>query len=306
MTLTDRLPGGLKITGPTSDGDAVFDAFQKWASEQACPCTPYQEEARRIAHRANVNPPIRPPGRQEPGSRRRALRASLPTAAHLLHTVAGARRWSARISLRHVRDLRGAQRRHADRRRQRPPLGRPDPVRHLPRSWQPGPARVRRRRRRPGRDVLFHFAQPDPRLGPGRCPIMNCRRPVRADVGHAVDTTRFSSTTSSAVTGRPPRWSGKRVERRCRCLLVLMTPPSRRRSRAALPHQPPIYIVTLHPARRAGNGRSPDEHHNGDPGAEKDAIATAIGGFRFPAGFAAPYPAVGTHSACHHAGMLPK
>ena len=38
MTLTDRLPG-------TKDPDAVFDAFQKWTSEQGLSLYTHQEEA---------------------------------------------------------------------------------------------------------------------------------------------------------------------------------------------------------------------------------------------------------------------
>src|SRR4051795_3180828 len=48
MTLTDRLPG-------TAEPDAVFDAFQKWASEQGLSLYTHQEEALiEIATGANV------------------------------------------------------------------------------------------------------------------------------------------------------------------------------------------------------------------------------------------------------------
>src|SRR3954470_1350337 len=48
MTLTDRLPA-------TNDPDSVFDAFQKWATEQGLTLYPHQEEALiEIATGANV------------------------------------------------------------------------------------------------------------------------------------------------------------------------------------------------------------------------------------------------------------
>src|ERR1700742_2367878 len=48
MTLTDRLPG-------TADPDAVFDAFQKWTSEQGLALYTHQEEALiELATGANV------------------------------------------------------------------------------------------------------------------------------------------------------------------------------------------------------------------------------------------------------------
>src|SRR5919112_358013 len=48
MTLTDRLPG-------TADPDAVFDAFQKWATEQGLALYTHQEEALiEVATGANV------------------------------------------------------------------------------------------------------------------------------------------------------------------------------------------------------------------------------------------------------------
>src|SRR3954447_15325867 len=53
MTLTDRLPG-------TAEPDAVFDAFQKWATEQGLALYTHQEEALiELATGANVilNPP---------------------------------------------------------------------------------------------------------------------------------------------------------------------------------------------------------------------------------------------------------
>ena len=111
MTLLDDLP-----REPTAD--AVYEAFVGWATEQGLELYPHQEEAAiELVQRQQRHPRHADRLRQVDRRGRRALRRARRRPPHLLHRAdQGARVGEV---LRPVRDLRRRERRHAHRRRGR-------------------------------------------------------------------------------------------------------------------------------------------------------------------------------------------
>ena len=119
------------------------------------------------------------------------------------------------------------------------------------------------------------------------------------------DVTRFADDLTRR-TGRPTAVVRQRRAAGPADLRVRVT-PLHETHRGAAEHPAGAGLRrALHPGRRAGAGAGADEHQLCTR-AEKDAIAEAIGDFRFTAGFGRTLSRLVRHGiGVHHAGMLPK
>ena len=154
----------------------------------------------------------------------------------------------------------------------------------------------------------FHFyAEPD-RGWAWQVPLLELpQRAVPAHVGHA--------RRRLPVRGRPDPAHRPADRRRraqpsgpCRCSSRYATTPIHETIEELLHDRPGAGLRRpLHPGRRAGARAGADQHQGRAPAAERDAIAEAIGAFRFSAGFGRTLSRLVRHGiGVHHAGMLPR
>jgi superfamily II RNA helicase len=297
MTLTDRLPG-------SADPDAVFDAFQQWVSEQGLTLYPHQEEALiEIATGGNVilNTPT--------GSGK----SLVATGAHF--AALAAKRTSfytapikalvsekffalcAVFGAHNVGMLTGDASVNADA-----PIICCTAEVLANMALREGPdADV-------GQVVMdeFHFyAEPD-RGWAWQVPILELPQAqfvlMSATLG---DVTRFVDDLSRR-TGRETAVVAT-AERPVPLLFsYAMTPLHETIEELLSTHQAPVYIVHFTQAAALERAQALMSI-NMCTRAEKDAIAVAIGNFRFTAGFGRTLSRLVRHGiGVHHAGMLPK
>ncbi len=297
MTLTDRLPA-------TFEPDTVFDAFQKWATEQGLALYTHQEEALiEVATGANVilNTPT--------GSGK----SLVATGAHFVALADGRTSFytapikalvsekffalCAVFGAHNVGMLTGDASVNADA----PIICCTAEVLANLALREGADADV-------GQVVMdeFHFyAEPD-RGWAWQVPLIELPQAqfilMSATLG---DTTRFVDDLSRR-TGRPTAVVAS-VERPVPLLFsYAMTPLHETIEELLTTRQAPVYIVHFTQAAALERAQSLMSI-NMATRAEKDAIATAIGGFRFTAGFGRTLTRLVRHGiGVHHAGMLPK
>src|SRR3954452_2483593 len=297
MTLTDRLPG-------TADPDAVFEAFSSWVAEQGLTLYPHQEEALiELVSGANVilNTPT--------GSGK----SLVATGAQYAALAAGRRSFytapiKALVSEKffalcgifgaeNVGMLTGDASVNADA----PIICCTAEVLANLALREGADADV-------GQVVMdeFHFyAEPD-RGWAWQVPIVELPQAqfilMSATLG---DTTRFVDDLSRR-TGRPTAVVSS-VERPVPLIFsYAMTPLHETIEELLTTHQAPVYIVHFTQAAALERAQALMSI-NMCTRAEKDAIATAIGGFRFTAGFGRTLSRLVRHGiGVHHAGLLPK
>src|SRR3954454_3160033 len=297
MTLTDRLPG-------TAEPDAVFDAFQKWATEQGLALYTHQEEALiELATGANVilNTPT--------GSGK----SLVATGAHFA-ALAGKRTTfytapikalvsekffalCATFGAHHVGMLTGDASVNADA-----------PIICCTAEILANLALREGKEADVGQVVMdeFHFyAEPDSGWA-WQVPIVELPQAqfilMSATLG---DTTRFVDDLSRR-TGRPTAVVSS-VERPVPLIFsYAMTPLHETIEELLSTHQAPVYIVHFTQAAALERAQALMSI-NMCSRAEKDAIGAAIGNFRFTAGFGRTLSRLVRHGiGVHHAGMLPK
>ncbi len=297
MTLTDRLPG-------TNEPDAVFDAFQKWSTEQGLALYTHQEEALiEIATGANVilNTPT--------GSGK----SLVATGAHFVALADGRTTFytapikalvsekffalCAVFGASNVGMLTGDASVNADA-----------PIICCTAEVLANLALREGKDADVGQVVMdeFHFyAEPD-RGWAWQVPIIELPQAqfvlMSATLG---DTTRFVDDLSRR-TGRPTAVVAS-VERPVPLLFsYAMTPLHETIEELLQTKQAPVYIV--HFTQLAALERAQSLMSiNMATREEKDKIAAAIGGFRFTAGFGKTLSRLVRHGiGVHHAGMLPK
>src|SRR3954470_6617314 len=297
MTLTDRLPA-------TNDPDSVFDAFQKWATEQGLTLYPHQEEALiEIATGANVilNTPT--------GSGK----SLVATGAHFV-ALADKRTTfytapikalvsekffdlCAAFGTEDVGMLTGDASVNADA-----------PVICCTAEILANLAL----REGAGADVglvvmdEFHFyAEPD-RGWAWQVPLIELPQAqfllMSATLG---DTTRFVGDLARR-TGRETAVVATAERPVPLIFSYAMTPLHETIEELLSTRQAPVYIVHFTQAAALDRAQSLTSV-NMCTRAEKDAIAAAIGSFRFTAGFGRTLSRLVRHGiGVHHAGMLPK
>ena len=297
MTLTAALP-------KTADPDTLYDAFAGWASERGLDLYPHQEEALiEIVSGANVILAT-PTGS---GKSLVAIAAHFAALAddrtQLLHRAdQGA---GVGEVLRPLRGLRRGERRHAHRRRQRQ-RRRPD---HLLHRGDPGQHRAARGRRADVGQVVmdeFHFyAEPD-RGWAWQVPLLELPQAqfvlMSATLG---DVTRFVDDLTRR-TGRPTAVV-RSAERPVPLHFSYATTPLHETLEELLAtKQAPVYVVHFTQAAALERAQALMSV-NVCTRAEKDAIAEAIGDFRFTSGFGRTLSRLVRHGiGVHHAGMLPE
>jgi superfamily II RNA helicase len=297
MTLTDRLPG-------TNEPDAVFDVFQKWATEQGLALYTHQEEAIiELATGANVilNTPT--------GSGK----SLVATGAHFIALADGRTTFytapikalvsekffalCAVFGAHNVGMLTGDASVNADA-----------PIICCTAEVLANLALREGANADVGQVVMdeFHFyAEPD-RGWAWQVPIVELPQAqfllMSATLG---DTTRFVDDLSRR-TGRPTAVIAN-AERPVPLLFsYAMTPLHETIEELLETKQAPVYIVHFTQAAALERAQSLMSV-NMATRAEKDAIATAIGNFRFTSGFGKQLSRLVRHGiGVHHAGMLPK
>jgi superfamily II RNA helicase len=297
MTLTDRLPA-------TPEPDAVFDAFQKWSSEQGLSLYTHQEEALiEIVSGANVilNTPT--------GSGK----SLVATGAHFAALAEGRTTFytapikalvsekffalCATFGAHNVGMLTGDASVNADA-----------PIICCTAEILANLALREGADADVGQVVMdeFHFyAEPD-RGWAWQVPLIELPQAqfilMSATLG---DTTRFVDDLSRR-TGRPTAVVSS-VERPVPLLFsYAMTPLHETIEELLSTKQSPVYIVHFTQAAALERAQSLMSI-NMSTRAEKDAIAAAIGNFRFAAGFGRTLSRLVRHGiGVHHAGMLPK
>ena len=297
MTLTDRLPG-------TNEPDAVFDAFQKWATEQGLALYTHQEEALiEIATGANVilNTPT--------GSGK----SLVATGAHFAALADGRTTFytapikalvsekffalCAAFGAHNVGMLTGDASVNADA-----------PIICCTAEVLANLALREGKNADVGQVVMdeFHFYSEPDRGWAWQVPLIELPQAqfilMSATLG---DTTRFVDDLSRR-TGRPTAVVAS-VERPVPLLFsYAMTPLHETIEELLQTKQAPVYIVHFTQAAALERAQSLMSI-NMATRAEKDAIATAIGNFRFTAGFGKQLSRLVRHGiGVHHAGMLPK
>jgi superfamily II RNA helicase len=299
MTLTDRLPK----TG-TNDPDSVFDAFQKWASEQGLSLYTHQEEALiEIATGANVI-------LSTPTGSGKSLVA---TGAHFVALADGRTTFYtapikalvsekffalvATFGAHNVGMLTGDASVNADA-----------PIICCTAEVLANLALREGKDADVGQVVMdeFHFyAEPD-RGWAWQVPLIELPQAqfilMSATLG---DTTRFVDDLSRR-TGRPTAVVTS-VERPVPLLFsYAMTPLHETIEELLQTHQAPVYIVHFTQAAALERAQALMSI-NMATREEKDKIAAAIGNFRFTAGFGKQLSRLVRHGiGVHHAGMLPK
>jgi superfamily II RNA helicase len=297
MTLTDRLPAN-------NDPDSVFDAFQKWATEQGLSLYTHQEEALiEIATGANVilNTPT--------GSGK----SLVATGAHFAALADGRTTFYtapikalvsekffalvATFGAHNVGMLTGDASVNADA-----------PIICCTAEVLANLALREGKDADVGQVVMdeFHFyAEPD-RGWAWQVPIIELPQAqfilMSATLG---DTTRFVDDLSRR-TGRPTAVVAS-VERPVPLLFsYAMTPLHETIEELLTTHQAPVYIVHFTQAAALERAQALMSI-NMATREEKDRIAAAIGNFRFTAGFGRQLSRLVRHGVgVHHAGMLPK
>jgi superfamily II RNA helicase len=297
MTLTDRLPG-------TAEPDAVFEAFQSWTAEQGLSLYTHQEEALiEIATGANVilsTPTGSGKSLVATGAHFVALadkRTSFYTAPIKALVSEKFFALCAAFGAHNVGMLTGDASVNADA-----------PIICCTAEVLANLALREGKDADVGQVVMdeFHFyAEPD-RGWAWQVPIIELPQAqfilMSATLG---DTTRFVDDLSRR-TGRPTAVVSS-VERPVPLLFsYAMTPLHETIEELLSTKQAPVYIV--HFTQLAALERAQSLMSiNMCTRAEKDAIATAIGGFRFTAGFGRTLSRLVRHGiGVHHAGMLPK
>lgn len=297
MTLTDRLPA-------QNDPDAVFDAFQKWAGEQGLSLYTHQEEALiEIVSGANVilNTPtgsgkslVATGAHFAALSDRRTTFYTAPIKALVSEKFFAL---CATFGAHNVGMLTGDANVNADA-----------PIICCTAEILANLALREGKDADVGQVVMdeFHFyAEPD-RGWAWQVPIVELPQAqfvlMSATLG---DTTRFVDDLSRR-TGRPTAVVSS-VERPVPLLFsYAMTPLHETIEELLSTKQSPVYIVHFTQAAALERAQSLMSI-NMSTRAEKDAIAAAIGNFRFAAGFGRTLSRLVRHGiGVHHAGMLPK
>jgi superfamily II RNA helicase len=297
MTLTDRLPG-------TAEPDAVFDAFQKWTTEQGLALYTHQEEAIiELATGANVilNTPT--------GSGKSLVAAG----AHFIALASGRTTFytapikalvsekffalCAMFGATNVGMLTGDASVNADA-----------PIICCTAEVLANLALREGTAADVGQVVMdeFHFYAELDRGWAWQVPIVELPQAqfllMSATLG---DTTRFVDDLSRR-TGRPTAVVAS-VERPVPLIFsYAMTPLHETIEELLQTHQAPVYIVHFTQAAALERAQSLMSI-NMCTREEKDKIAGAIGNFRFTAGFGRQLTRLVRHGiGVHHAGMLPK
>ncbi|GIF22190.1 superfamily II RNA helicase [Actinoplanes tereljensis] len=297
MTLTDRLPG-------TAEPDAVFDAFQKWTSEQGLSLYTHQEEALiELATGANVilNTPT--------GSGKSLVAAG----AHFIALASGRTTFytapikalvsekffalCATFGAHNVGMLTGDASVNADA-----------PIICCTAEVLANLALREGTAADVGQVVMdeFHFyAEPD-RGWAWQVPIIELPQAqfllMSATLG---DTTRFVDDLSRR-TGRPTAVVASAERPVPLVFQYVMTPLHETIEELLQTHQAPVYVVHFTQVAALERAQSLMSV-NMCTREEKDKIAAAIGGFRFTAGFGKTLSRLVRHGiGVHHAGMLPK
>jgi superfamily II RNA helicase len=297
MTLTDRLPG-------TADPDAIFDAFQTWVTEQGIALYTHQEEALiEIATGANVilnTPTGSGKSLVATGAHFAALadkRTTFYTAPIKALVSEKFFALCATFGAHNVGMLTGDANVNADA-----------PIICCTAEILANLALREGRAADVGQVVMdeFHFyAEPD-RGWAWQAPLVELPQAqfilMSATLG---DTTRFVDDLSRR-TGRATAVVSS-VERPVPLLFSYVTTPLHETIEELLTtHQAPVYIVHFTQAAALERAQALMSI-NMSSRAEKDAIAVAIGGFRFTAGFGRTLSRLVRHGiGVHHAGMLPK
>src|SRR5690349_1417090 len=297
MTLTDRLPG-------TAEPDAVFDAFQKWATEQGLALYTHQEEALiELATGANVilnTPTGSGKSLVATGAHFAALadnRTTFYTAPIKALVSEKFFALCATFGAKHVGMLTGDASVNPDA----PIICCTAEVLANLALREGADADV-------GQVVMdeFHFyAEPD-RGWAWQVPIVELPQAqfllMSATLG---DVTRFVADLSRRTGRETAVVAGS--ERPVPLLFsYAQTPLHETIEELLTTHQAPVYIVHFTQAAAMDRAQALTSV-NMCTRAEKDAIAEAIGGFRFTAGFGRTLSRLVRHGiGVHHAGMLPK
>jgi superfamily II RNA helicase len=297
MTLTDRLPG-------TADPDAVYDAFAGWVAEQGLTLYPHQEEALiGIATGANVIL----------GTPTGSGKSLVATGAHFA-ALAGDRTTfytapikalvsekffalCATFGAKHVGMLTGDASVNPDA-----------PIICCTAEVLANMALREGAGADVGQVVMdeFHFyAEPD-RGWAWQVPIVELPQAqfllMSATLG---DVSRFV-TDLSRRTGRDTAVVAGSERPVPLLFSYALTPLHETIEELLSTHQAPVYIVHFTQAAALERAQALTSV-NMCTRAEKDAIAAAIGGFRFTAGFGRTLSRLVRHGiGVHHAGMLPK
>jgi superfamily II RNA helicase len=297
MTLTDRLPG-------TAEPDAIFDAFQTWVTEQGIALYTHQEEALiEIATGANVilnTPTGSGKSLVATGAHFAALadkRTTFYTAPIKALVSEKFFALCATFGAHNVGMVTGDANVNSDA-----------PIICCTAEILANLALREGKDADVGQVVMdeFHFyAEPD-RGWAWQVALVELPQAqfvlMSATLG---DTTRFVDDLSRR-TGRPTAVVSS-VERPVPLLFSYVTTPLHETIEELLStHQAPVYIVHFTQAAALERAQALMSI-NMSSRAEKDAIAVAIGGFRFTAGFGRTLSRLVRHGiGVHHAGMLPK
>ncbi|MBW6435329.1 DUF3516 domain-containing protein [Actinoplanes hulinensis] len=297
MTLTDRIPG-------SSEPDAVFDAFQSWVTEQGLTLYPHQEEALiEIATGANVilNTPTGSGKSLVATGAHFAALASNRTTFYTapIKALVSEKFFAlcATFGAQNVGMLTGDASVNADA----PIIACTAEILANLALREGADADV-------GQVVMdeFHFyAEPD-RGWAWQVPLLELPQAqfvlMSATLG---DTTRFVEDLTRR-TGRETAVVANAERPVPLTFEYAMTPLHETIEELLSTKQSPVYIVHFTQAAALERAQSLMSI-NMCTRAEKDAIATAIGNFRFTAGFGRTLSRLVRHGiGVHHAGMLPK
>src|SRR3954447_3686855 len=297
MTLTDRLPG-------SADPDAVFEAFSSWVAEQGLTLYPHQEEALiEIATGANVilnTPTGSGKSLVATGAHFAALadkRTTFYTAPIKALVSEKFFALCATFGAHHVGMLTGDASVNADA-----------PIICCTAEILANLALREGKEADVGQVIMdeFHFyAEPD-RGWAWQVPIVELPQAqfllMSATLG---DTTRFVEDLSRR-TGRETAVVATAERPVPLIFSYALTPLHETIEELLTTRQAPVYIVHFTQASALERAQSLMSI-NMCTRAEKDAIAAAIGSFRFTAGFGRALSRLVRHGiGVHHAGMLPK
>jgi superfamily II RNA helicase len=297
MTLTDRLPG-------TADPDAVYDAFAGWVAEQGLTLYPHQEEALiGIATGANVilgTPTGSGKSLVATGAHFAALAADRTTFYTAPIKALVSEKFfalCATFGAEHVGMLTGDASVNPDA-----------PIICCTAEILANLALREGANADVGQVVMdeFHFYAERDRGWAWQVPIVELPQAqfllMSATLG---DVSRFV-TDLSRRTGRDTAVVAESVRPVPLLFSYALTPLHETIEELLTTHQAPVYIVHFTQAAAMERAQALTSV-NMCTRAEKDAIAAAIGGFRFTAGFGRTLSRLVRHGiGVHHAGMLPK